>query len=78
MSSPFLKRWTRKYSPFGPLQKWPNLHYPGVDTMAKLFLVTWSGGKQETVRFEGLRTIIRDLEKGQHIDIERLEDATLR
>jgi hypothetical protein len=69
-------------SPFGPLIKWPNLHYPGVDEMSgitKLFKVTFSNGKEpEMVRTEGLRMVLRDLEPGEHVDIERLEDAKLQ
>lgn len=65
-------------SPFGPIIKWPNLHYPGIGEMAHLFLVTWPNDRKETMRMEGLRAVIRDLKEGEHVEIERLENATLR
>jgi hypothetical protein len=67
-------------SPFGPLIKWPNLHYPGVDEMPmpKIYKITYSNGKEpETVRSEGMRTAIRELKIGEHIDIERMPDPEL-
>jgi hypothetical protein len=30
------------------------------------------------MRMEGLRAVIRDLKEGEHVEIERLENATLR
>lgn len=47
--------------------------------VTKLYKVTYSNGKpEETVRSEGLRMVLRDLEIGEHIDIERVPDATIR
>jgi hypothetical protein len=48
------------------------------EVMAKRFKVTFKSGRQTVVRFEGLRSIIKDLSEGHIISIERIQDATLR
>ena len=46
--------------------------------MPKIYKITYSNGKEpETVRSEGMRTAIRELKIGEHIDIERMPDPEL-
>lgn len=62
---------------FGPLIKWPNLHYPGIPSEVIQFQVVLvkDPTKPPIVHLadrEELATVIRKLEKGDTVTIERV------
>lgn len=64
-------------SPFGPIIKWPNLHYPGLPNQMIQFQVVIIKSPTEPPKVnlaskDELATVIQELEKGDTVIIERI------